>query len=213
MKIKRVLSVFAFCLTLSIPSMAEDDSFRLETKSSNFAKGTVLNLVVEKGVSSLNSSVGNLFVARVAEPALAEDNKTVLIPRGSWVSGRVTKVQTPGRFSKAGKLSLELDYLTTLTGDVIPLNANISFETGKVNQEGVLDPQTGFKDKALAPTKKLLASDTGQIVSIATLGLPVVATLIGGSAYAVIAKGDNSGLLEGDLFRIELKDDSLLIKQ
>lgn len=191
---------------------AEESAFRLESNSSTFLKGANIDLIVEKGVNASNSQVGDLFVSRVNQASYAEDGRTILIPRGSWVTGRVTQVQTPGRLSKAGKLSLELDFLTTLTGESLPLNATISFESGKVNIEGMLDPQTGFRDKALESTKKLLSNDTGQIVSIATLGLPVVVTLLGGSAKAIISKGDNIGLQPGEKFKIELKDDSLMLK-
>lgn len=211
------LYILCFFLTGSIFSLsvqAENTSpFKLESTSTSFLPGTNLTLIVEKGVEASLSNIGDLFVARVIESAYAADQKTLLIPEGSWIIGRVVSVQSPSRISRAGKLSLELESLTTLTGENYPLNAILSFENGKVNQEGILDPQTGFKDKALQPTKKLLGSNTGQIVSIATLGLPVVVTLIGGSAHALISKGDNIGLNPGETFSIELKDNSLSIKE
>jgi hypothetical protein len=201
------------CLILRVaPLKADEATFKLESESVSVLKGTNIDLIVEKGVEATNNEVGDLFVSRVYSSAYSSDKKTLLIPKGSWVTGRVVSVQHPSRFSKAGKLSLELDALTTLTGDYLPLNATISFESGKVNQAGMLDPQTGFKDKALESTKKLLASNTGQIVSIATLGIPVVVTLIGGSAKAIISKGDSIGLLPGENFQIQLRDDSLMLK-
>lgn len=220
MKLFRIIYLKLCLLTsicfvgFSVEAETGDDgsAFRLESNTSTILKGANINLIVEKGVDAYSSQIGDLFISRVTEAALAEDGYTVLIPRGSWVTGRVVQVHSPGRLSKAGRVSLELDYLTTLTGDLLPLNAIISFESGKVNVEGVLDPQTGFKDKALQPTKRLLSSDTGQVVSIATLGLPVVITLLGGSAKAIVSKGDNIGLQPGEKFKIELRDDSLLLK-
>jgi hypothetical protein len=197
-----------------IPIKAENTtSFKLESSSNTILKGTILTLIVEKGVDASLDNVGDLFTARVAESVYTEDQKEILIPKGSWVNGRVIKVQSPSRLSKAGKLFLELDYLTTLSGNLLPINATISFEGGKVNQEGVLDPQTGFKNKALAPTKKLLSTDTGQIVTVATLGLPVFITLLSGSTKAIISKGDNIGLAKGEFLKIELKDDNLILKE
>ncbi|HEY9885693.1 MAG TPA: hypothetical protein V6C96_00390, partial [Vampirovibrionales bacterium] len=83
---------------------------------------------------------------------------------------------------------------------------------GKVTTQGVLDPQTGFREAAIAPTKKLLDSQTGQIASIATLGLPVIVTLIGGSAKAVISKGQNIGLNEGESISINLLDNNFILE-
>lgn len=208
------------CLVMVIVpagSSEELSPFKLQSSSTALLSGTTLTLVVEKGVLATTSEVGDSFTARVLDSAYTdeqnEEQKSLLIPKGSWITGRVVAVQNPARLSKAGKLSLELDSLTTLTGEYFPLNATLSFETGKVNQEGILDPQTGFKIKALEPTRRLLGSNTGQIVSIATLGLPVVATLIGGSAKAIVSKGDNIGLMPGESFQIELKDSNVSIKE
>ncbi len=206
-----IITIFNFGF---LPVRAEDNSsFKLESSSNTILKGTILNLIVEKGVDASFSKIGDLFLARVAESVYTEDKKEILIPKGSWVNGRVVKVQIPSRMSKAGRLFLELSYLTTLSGNLLPINATISFASGKINQEGVLDPQTGFKKKAFAPTKKLLSTDTGQIVSVATLGLPIFITLLSGSTKAIISKGDNIGLAKGEFLKIELKDDNLVLKE
>lgn len=216
--LKAITFAFLAIMATLKPAIAEDSSpFKLESSSTALLTGTTLTLVVEEGVLATTSEVGDSFVARVLDSAYTDGQneapKNLLIPKGSWITGRVVAVQNPARLSKAGKLSLELDSLTTLTGEFFPLNATLSFETGKVNQEGMLDPQTGFKVKALEPTRRLLGSNTGQIVSIATLGLPVVATLIGGSAKAIVSKGDNIGLMPGESFQIELKDSNVSIKE
>lgn len=218
MKLFKIFALFII-LNLQLPLWAQyapleegTSSFSLESKSTSLLKGTKLKLVVEEGVEAIKSQPGDIFVSRVVDSTFQSENNSLLIPKGSWVTGIVMDVKQPGRFSKSGRLSLQLDYLTTLSGDLYPLNAIISFEQGKVNNDGQLDPQTGFKDKALQPTKKLLSSDTGQMVSIATLGLPLVVTLLGGSAKAMISKGDSIGLVNGETFQIELKDSDLMIK-
>ncbi len=200
-------------LNISVFQAFAEDSLKLETSSTAILQGTNLSLIVDKGVEASISDVGDLFVSRVKESAYSPDGKTLLIPKGSWVTGRVVSVKAPGRISRAGKLSLELDGLTTLTGELFPLNAVLSFERGKVTEDGNLDPQTGFKDKAIEPTKKLLSNNAGQIISIATLGIPVVGTLLVGSTKALISRGDNIGLLQGETFQIELKDSSLYFKE
>jgi|LakMenEpi03Aug12_release.lakeMendotaPanAssembly.Ray.scaffolds.fasta_scaffold31041_8 hypothetical protein len=199
-----------FCLIL--PSQAED-VVRFQSNSSSLLEGTILELIVEKGVEASSSRNGDTFVSRVSKTVYDESGKSLLIPKGSWVTGRVVNVQSPGRLSKAGKLSLDLESLTTLTGESIPLNATLFFERGRINEEGILDPQTSFRTKALEPTKKLLGSNGGQIAAIATLGIPVAATLIGGSAFAAVSKGDNIGLLPTQSFKIQLKDNSAIIKE
>jgi hypothetical protein len=216
MKLSNFCSLFLllFALLLAeLPLKAQEAAlFSIESNATTVGKGTKILLVVEDGVDTQRSRVGDSFIARVVESTYDNYTKKLIIPKGSWVTGVVTELRPAGRISKAAKLSLQLDYLTSLTGDIYPINAIVSFEKGKVNVSGQLDPQTGFKSKAVQPTKTLLSSEVGQVVSIATLGIPVAVTLLGGSAKALISRGDNVGLFKNENFHIEMKDSDLRLK-
>ena len=111
-------------------------------------------------------------------------------------------MKKPRFLSRSGKLEINLDTLITPQADYVPLDAKLTFVEGVVNQEGLLDPQTGFSDKAIEPTEALLSSDTGKAVSIVTLGLPVAGSLIGGSVIALFSKGDSATVEKGQELQI-----------
>jgi len=201
-------------LCLQLMSRAQGEStLEISSTSTNIRENTRLKLLVQQGVNAKNSLAGDFFMARVLQPFYSQNDGRLLVASGSWVTGRVLEAIPPTRFSKAGRLSLQLDYLTTVNGEMTPLDAVLSFKQGKVNKTGELDPQTTFSEKALQPTKELLGSDKGKIISTATLGVPVAATLLGGSIKAVFSKGDNIGLLTGESFEIEIRGNGLNIKQ
>ena len=104
-------------------------------------------------------------------------------------------------------MEINLDTLITPQGDYVPLDAKLSFVEGVVNEQGLLDPQTGFSDKAVEPTEALLSTNTGKAVSIATLGLPVAGSLIGGSVIALFSKGDSATVEKGQELQIIITKD------
>ncbi len=215
-RFKHLAPCFGLLVWFLLSTVAKAESVAsLESASigSNVLPGTTVKLVVERGVSASDSKIGDLFVARVQTAAYDDRGLNVVVPDGSWVTGRVLAVQTPALLSRAGKISLELEYLTSVTGEIYPLAAVLSFDKNKINRFGVLDPQTGFLSRALKPTQNLLSSEGGQIASIATLGIPVVFTLIEGSAKAAICKGDSVGLYPGEVFQIEIADEGVQLKQ
>ena len=66
---------------------------------------------------------------------------------------------------------------------------------------------TNFGTKALEPTQMLLESQTGKVITVATLGSPVIGTLIGGSLVALFSEGDNISLYKGQELQVVLKTD------
>lgn len=149
--------------------------------------------------------MGEDFRARVIDDFyLTGDFRKLIVPKDSWIRGRVSYVKKPRLLSRTGKLGIRLDTLVTPLGDYVPLDADLTFQKGVVNQIGLLDPQTGFTDKALKPTNNLLSSSTGKAVSVATLGLPVVGTMVGGTAIALFSRGDAAAVTEGQELQIVL---------
>ena len=131
----------------------------------------------------------------------------LVIPKGSWVRGRVSFIKKPTIFSKAGKIGLYLDQLTTPFGEVTPLDAQLDVQQGIVNEQGLLDPMTNYGTKALEPTQKLLETTQGKTISVIGLGTPVIGALVTGSLIALFSQGDNIMLNQGQELQIVLKKD------
>lgn len=196
------------------PSEVEDfaaSPFKLKNSKAQVPVDTRLRIGVVTEASANKSSIGDRFEARVLEDFyLSGDFRKLIVPKHSWIKGKVSAVKKPGLLSRSGKLGIKLDSLITPQGDYVPLDADLVFVEGAVNQEGLLDPQTGFSDKAMNPTQNLLKTNAGKAVSVATLGVPVIGTLIGGSAIALFSHGDSAIVNKGDELQIVLTQSTTL---
>lgn len=173
---------------------------------------TRLKLVVEYPVDARTSQPGDIFEAHVKDDLFV--GRSLLLPRGSLVRGRVSAVSKPRLISRAAKIGLKLEQITTPTGEVIPLDAALEFRKGLSNQRGELDPGTNFGTRVGGDVKTVTGlnssgSTRGALMAanIATLGAPAVATLIGGSAIALFRSGDNVSLQPGQELEVLLTND------
>ena len=178
--------------------------FKLDASSSQIPVTARLRIKVEDSISAKSAELGDDFRARVIEDFYLEREnlKKLIVPKNSWIRGKVSYLKKPRFLSRSGKMEINLDTLITPQGDYVPLDAKLSFVEGVVNEQGLLDPQTGFSDKAVEPTEALLSTNTGKAVSIATLGLPVAGSLIGGSVIALFSKGDSATVEKGQELQI-----------
>ncbi len=179
--------------------------FKLKTSIGQVPIKTRLRMEVESPLSASSASIGDNFKARVLDDFFISSKsglKKLIVPKDSWIRGKVSTLKKPRFLSRAGKLGIKLDSLMTPQGDYVPLDADLSFQLGVVNKDGLLDPQTGFGDKAMAPTNNLLDSTAGKAVSIATAGVPVVGTLLAGSVIALFSRGDGASVYKGQELQI-----------
>lgn len=183
--------------------------FKLGSQTAQIPTRTRLRMVVETPISAETAQIGDSFKAKVTEDYYLEgDYRKLIIPKSSWIRGKVSVVKRPRLLSRSGKLAIKLDSLVTPTGDYVPLDADLSFMEGIVNFEGVLDPQTDFGDKAMVPTQKLLSTDKGKIFSVATAGIPVAGSLLAGSVVALFSHGDPAALSKGQELQIMITRDT-----
>lgn len=179
--------------------------FKLNTSTAQIPVETRLRIRVETPLGADKSRMGEDFRARVLNDFyLSGDFRKLIVPKDSWIRGKVSYIKRPRLLSRSGKLGIKLDTLVTPQGDYVPLDADLIFQAGIVNDSGLLDPQTGYSDKAIEPTQALLGSDTGRVISVATLGVPVVGTLLGGSVKALFSHGDDASVTEGQELQIML---------
>lgn len=177
--------------------------FKLKNSVGQVPIDTRLRMIVETALSANSASIGDNFKAKVLDDFyLTGDYRKLIIPKNSWIRGKVSAVKKPRLLSRSGKLGIKLDALITPQADYVPLDADLTFMAGVVNDVGLLDPQTGFSSKAMAPTQNLLSSGKGKAVSIATVGVPVMGTLLAGSMVALFSHGDSASVYKGQELQI-----------
>ena len=181
---------------------------RISATATTIPMDTRLRLSVDSSLNAKTSMLGDYFKAHILEDFyIPTEPPQLIVPRGSWVRGRISFIKKPNILSMAGKIGLHLDGLTTPMGEVTTLDAELDVQQGFVNEQGLLDPMTNYRTKALGPTQMLLDTQPGKIISVATLGTPVIGTLVAGSLLALFSQGDNITLNQGQELQIVLKKD------
>ncbi len=191
---------------------AQGTALRAGVQSATLPVQTRMKLIVEYPVSATTSVPGDIFEGHVKEDLFY--GRTLILPRGSLVRGRITEVNKPRLLSRAGKIGLKLHQIVTPTGEVISLDALLEFQKGTTNKIGQLDPGTNFGTRVESSVKTVSGmNETGAArgalvaANIATLGAPIVATAIGSSAIALFRSGDNISLTPGQELEILLTND------
>jgi hypothetical protein len=145
-------------------------------------EGTAVKMRLENAVSTFGNKVGDTWSGRVTTP-VSLDGKTV-IPVGSTVEGRVTRLTEPRRIKGKPTIGLFPDMVTLPNGEKYVLHAvmvdtNIRKGTD-VNEEGE------FKGKGMdGHDKKEIAIGTGAGVASGAL--------IGGGEGALVGAAIGSG--------------------
>lgn len=193
-------------------SSATGTVLRSDLESATLPVQTRLKLVVEYAVDAKTSQPGDIFEAHVKDDLFLGRN--LILPRGSLVRGRVFEITKPRLISRAAKIGLKLEQISTPTGDVIPLDAALEFQKGMTNKVGQLDPGTNFGTRVEKSVKNVTGlNDKGAArgaliaANVATLGAPAIATAIGSSAIALFKAGDNVSLQPGQELEILLTND------
>jgi type IV secretory pathway VirB10-like protein len=154
-------------------------------------KGTSLHLVLERGLSSVSSQVGDTVTARI-ERAVGEDGDVVL-PGGAFLEGRVTEVVSSGRVKGRARVAA-------------------AFERIVVRGERYRIETTGFvaeADDSHARDAKIAGGSTavGAILGAITGGKKGAAkgVLIGGAAGAgavLLTKGEEIEIPAGGRWQV-----------
>lgn len=201
----------------NLPEFARNDqsagtALRAGAQSATLPVQTHMKLIVEHPISATASRPGDLFEGHVKDDLFF--GRTLILPRGSLVRGRVSEIFKPRLLSRAGKIGLKLDQIVTPTGEVIPLDASLEFRKGTTNKAGMLDPGTSFGTRVESSIKTVSgANQTGAArgalvaANVATLGAPIVATAIGSSAIAIFRSGDDISLSPGQELEILLTNE------
>lgn len=114
---------------------------RLAAADTVVPEGTRICLQLNTPLSTRTNSEGDTFTAVVTEP-VSIGGKTV-IPKGSDVTGSVSRIQRPGRFKGKAVMTLRLQSINIPGRGQLPIVASIigvdSQARGGVNDEGTIE--------------------------------------------------------------------------
>jgi hypothetical protein len=85
--------------------------------------GTLLTVRVNQPLSSDHNQKDDAFTASLAQPLVT--NGFVIARRGQMIQGRVVEAQKAGRVTGTSRLGLELDQLTLVDGQQIPVQTQL----------------------------------------------------------------------------------------
>lgn len=189
---RQTTKVFAFIFLFFasfIHARSQDSIYQLEP-------GTKIRVQMDNEISSGVSSVNDTFTTTIAEPVRVRE--TIVLPVGTVIEGRVTKVERAAGGGKSGSLSVSFE--------------TIRFENGeKRDIEGIL-------------VNELKADSSPKTSALAIIGGTALGALIGGisksgtgaligagigagagTGVALARKGKNVRIKTDEKFEIELK--------
>lgn len=197
-----------------------DDNTSLQKNLSNLASGTEIpsssftgkriRLKLDSYIDPKISMVGDYFKASILEDIYLPLSKPVLlIPKGTWVRGRISFVKKPTLFSMTADLAVKLDELTTPLAESIPINSSLDFEEGFLNEEGLLNP----KNVSRRNSSDQELQDNFQNVTISSdlNGLEVVGKILEGSITALYYPTGNLTFYKGQELQLIVDKDISLV--
>ncbi len=156
--------------------------YALAETNLSLPEGTAVKMRLENAVSTFGNKVGDSFSGRVTAP-VSLDGKTV-IPVGSTIEGRVTRLTEPRRIKGKPTIDLFPETVTLPNGEKYKLRA-VMVDTNAHNGTSVND-EGEFKGQGMdGHDKKEIAIGTGAGV--------VSGALIGGGEGALVGAAVGSG--------------------
>jgi len=189
---RRTTKVFAFLFLFFASHIlveSQDSIYQLEA-------GTKIRVSMDNEINSEVAGVNDTFTTKIAEPVRVRE--TIVLPVGTVIEGRVTKVERAASGGKGGILSVRFETLR--------------FENGEKREiEGVLVNEL----KAASSQKTSIFAVIGGTAIGALLGAVSKAengALIGagigagaGTGVALVRKGKNVRIKTDEKFEIELR--------
>lgn len=144
--------------------------------------GTHILLTLSNPISTKNSKEGDHVYLQTAVP-IAQDGR-IVIPRGSYVQGSVSKTAPAGRMSKKGELYLRFDTLTLPNGVTRDFRARL---TSADPSKGKVDPDEGkiTGDNGRDPgkvTRDVGIGSAGGVIVGGAAGHPITGLGVGAAA-------------------------------
>jgi len=115
-------------------------------------KGTVILIQLTAKLSTKTLKEGDGVYGITAHPISV--NNEIVVPVGSWVSGKITQVQRPGKVKGKAGLALSFQTLILTSGSTIPLYASLKGSSeATTSGEGKLEGESSVGDDAVTVAK------------------------------------------------------------
>jgi hypothetical protein len=158
-------------------------------------EGTRITLQLNENLSTKDNHEGDSFDTYVIEPVYQEGR--IAIPKGSVVSGRVSRIMRPGRFKGKAVMHLLFQSIQIPGRGVLTIHASLvridSDENADIQTEGTLEGDGSGK------------SDIGRVVVPGLAGAGI-GSLAGGKRGAGIGAGVGAGVGLANIFWTRGKD-------
>ncbi|HXG68959.1 MAG TPA: hypothetical protein VNO70_27920, partial [Blastocatellia bacterium] len=168
-------------------------------------ENTVIYLRMNDYLHSKTAKVGDKFTATVTTPV--EVNRTVVIPQGATVEGRVTQVTRAKRMGKPGTIAIDFDDLVLPDGARIKLVGNlVSTDPDAIDNEGRSTGEGGKDTAVFVGSGGIVGIMLGGIIGGgkgAAVGGAVGAGV--GLAAVLLSKGEEAQVPAGTEFGLQLR--------
>jgi hypothetical protein len=164
---------------------------------------------IQAGLDSETTQVGSLVALTLPQGIASTDGASAVIPAGSTITGRVTKVTPTGLAGRHGSLELRFDTLQLPDGRQAPLQASIATEShmlvggstaGRLLKVGAKTAIGAGLGAGLGTAMGALSG--GKVGKGAIYGTAIGTGL--GATAAVIGKGEPVALQAGEQLEIQL---------
>jgi len=186
--------LFLFFANFSMLTAQDDSIYRLPA-------GTKIRLSMDSEISSEVAAVNDTFTTTVAEPVTIR--KSIVLPSGAIIEGRVLKVSSSGIGSKKGKMQLIFETIRFPDDQKRSINGVLVDEL-KVESSGMANAISILGGAAVGAIVGIVSSvDNGAIIG-AGIGAGA------GTGVAVLRKGKDVRIRTDEKFVIELKNEVTL---
>ena len=145
--------------------------------------GTRLNGTLQQPISTKTTPKGSRFTATLT--AEVSRNGVVLLPAGTIVYGRISRIHGGRRISGPSAIRLQPDSVSLPDGTVYPILAEVTdldhYANSHVNNEGTIVSNTH-------------PGQTAAVIGLTTASAVVVGAVVGGGVGAVVGLGVGAGV-------------------
>jgi len=168
---------------------AQDSIYQLQS-------GTKIRLRMETEINSKVSGIGDTFITRIAKPVVVRE--TIVLPTGTIIEGRVTKVERPATGGQSGKMEVVFETLLfadgikrSIEGDLV-----VQLKAESIQKSNIL---TIFGGAAVGAIFGSVSKTENGVLIGSGIGAGA------GTGIALLRKGRNVRIKSDEEFEIELK--------
>jgi type IV secretion system protein VirB10 len=208
-----VLCLSVFAVGQDVPAQPSSTAAPAESSTARtltIPAGTKVPLVLKHAISTKSAQVGDPVYAETSFPFVLDDH--VLIPAGTYVQGKISRVQRAGRVKGRAEVLIHFTTLIYPSGYTVVLPGSIENIPGAENtnmkgEEGAIQ-QRGEKGKDIGRAASTAA--TGGLIGAAAgggkgAGIGAGAGGVAGLAIALLSRGSDVRLEAGSTLEMVIQ--------